>query len=121
MGNQFEITVVASVAEWAYERIDEAVAEISRIEDLLSTYKEDSETNLINRNAGIQPVKVCDEVYRLIERSIRISSITQGSFDISYGSIDKRLWNFDKTMTSLPSGTIAKKNGSSYQLQEYHP
>jgi len=109
MGNQFEITVVASVAEWAYERIEEAVNEISRIEDLLSTYKEDSETNLINRNAGIQPVKVSDEVYNLIERSIRISSITQGSFDISYGSIDKRLWNFDKTMTSLPGSSIAKK------------
>ena len=109
MGNRFEITVVASVAEWAYERIEEAVNEISRIEDLLSTYKEDSETNLINRNAGIQPVKVSDEVYNLIERSIRISSITQGSFDISYGSIDKRLWNFDKTMTSLPVSSIAKK------------
>jgi len=109
MGNQFEITVVASDAEWAYGRIDEAVAEISRIEDLLSTYKEDSETNLINRNAGVQPVKVCEEVYNLIERSIRISSITQGSFDISYGSIDKQLWNFDNTMTSLPSSSIAKK------------
>jgi thiamine biosynthesis lipoprotein len=109
MGNQFEITVVASVAEWAYERIDEAVNEISRIEDLLSTYKEESETNLINRNAGVRPVKVSAEVYNLIERSIRISSITQGSFDISYGSIDKRLWNFDKTMTSLPSSSTAKK------------
>lgn len=109
MGNQFEITVVASDSEWAYERIDEAVSEISRIEAILSTYKEESETNLINRNAGIQPVKVSDEVYDLIERSIRISSITQGSFDISYGSIDKRLWNFDKTMTSLPDSSTAKK------------
>jgi len=102
MGNQFEITVVAAVEEWAFERIDEAVDEIKRIEDLLSTFKDESETNLINRNAGIQPVKVSEEVYNLIERSNRISSITQGSFDISYGSIDKRLWNFDKTMTSLP-------------------
>jgi len=109
MGNQFEITAVASAEEWAFERIDEAVNEISRIEDLLSTFKEESETNLINRNAGIQPVKVSDEVFSLIERSIRISSITQGSFDISYGSIDKRLWNFDKTMTSLPSSSTAKK------------
>ena len=34
----------------------------------------------------------------IIERSLRISRITQGSFDISYGSIDKRLWNFDTNM-----------------------
>lgn len=109
MGNQFEITVVASAEGWAYERIDEAVNEIKRIEILLTTYNEDSETNLINRNAGIKPVIVSDEVFNLIERSIRISSITQGSFDISYGSIDKRLWNFDKTMTSLPDKSTAKK------------
>ena len=109
MGNQFEITVVAAVEEWAHERIDEAVDEIKRIEDLLSTFKDESETNLINRNAGIQSVKVSDEVYNLIERSNRISAITQGSFDISYGSIDKRLWNFDKTMTSLPDRSTSQK------------
>src|SRR5215467_6929457 len=102
MGNQFEISAVADDEEWAYERIDEAVEEIRRIEKILTTFKDDSETNLINRNAGIKPVKVSEEVFYLIERSIRISDITQGSFDISYGSIDKSLWNFDKNMTSLP-------------------
>ena len=109
MGNRFEITVVASSGQWADLRIEDAVNEIKRIENLLSTYKEDSETNLINNNAGIEPVKVSKEIFDLIERSLRISSITQGAFDISYGSIDKRLWNFDKTMTSLPDKSFAKK------------
>ena len=109
MGNWFQITVVASATEWAYQRINEAITEIKRIEELLTTFKESSETNLINRNAGIKPVKVSDEVYYLIERSNRISSITQGAFDLSYGSIDKRLWNFDNTMTSLPDKTTAKR------------
>ncbi len=109
MGNRFQISVVASIAEWANQRIDEAVTEISRIEDLLSTFKVTSETNLINRNAGIYPVKVSDEIFTLIERSIRISSLTQGAFDISYGSVDKRLWNFDETMTSLPDRATAKR------------
>lgn len=109
MGNRFQISVVASLEEWACQRIDEAVTEIQRIEELLTTFKETSETNLINRNAGIYAVNVCDEMFNLIERSIRISSITQGAFDISYGSIDKRLWNFDQTMTSLPNNATAKK------------
>jgi thiamine biosynthesis lipoprotein len=109
MGNRFQISAVASLEEWAYQRIDEAVTEIQRIEELLTTFKETSETNLINRNAGIYAVNVCDEMFNLIERSIRISSITQGAFDISYGSIDKRLWNFDQTMTSLPDNATAKK------------
>jgi len=109
MGNQFEISAVADDEEWAYERINEGVEEIRRIEKILTTYKDDSETNLINRNAGIKPVKVSDEVFHLIERSIRISDLTQGSFDITYGSIDKSLWNFDKDMTSLPDPGKAKK------------
>ena len=35
--------------------------------------------------------------------------LTQGAFDITYGSIDKRLWNFDLTMKELPSKETAKK------------
>jgi len=109
MGNRFEITVVADDVKWANECIDDAVTEISRIEKLFTTFDESSQTNLINRNAGIAPVKVDKEVYNLVERSKKISALTQGAFDITYGSIDKRLWNFDKTMTSFPDADTAKK------------
>jgi thiamine biosynthesis lipoprotein len=93
----------------ADERIADAVEEIKRIEKLFTTFDESSQTNLINRNAGVKPVKVDREVYDLIERSKKISALTQGAFDITYGSIDKRLWNFDKTMTSLPDPQTAKQ------------
>jgi thiamine biosynthesis lipoprotein len=109
MGNSFTITVVAQNEKTANTNINLAIAEIRRIETLLTTYKNDSQTNLINDNAGIQPVKVDQEVFNLIERCIGISKITQGAFDISYGSIDKSLWNFDKTMTKLPDTVTALK------------
>jgi FAD:protein FMN transferase len=109
MGNRFEISAVASDEAWAMERIDAAVEEIRRIERLLTTYSEDSETNRINQNAGIAPVKVSAETFGLIERSIRISAVTQGAFDISYGSVDKRLWNFDQQMRQLPDKELARK------------
>lgn len=109
MGNHFELSVVGNREEWALARIEAGVKEIQRIERLLTTFSEDSETNLINRSAGIAPVTVSREVFELIERSKRISQITQGAFDISYGSIDKRLWNFDPGMTSLPDEKTAKK------------
>jgi FAD:protein FMN transferase len=109
MGNRFEISIVATDAFWAHDCIEEVVKEISRIERLLTTFDEDSQTNLINRNAGIAPVKVDDEVFELIRRSKKISGVTQGAFDITYGSIDKRLWNFDKNMTELPKPELAKQ------------
>ena len=109
MGNIFTITVVSEDAIFAEENIQLAIQEIQRIEALFTTYNNESQTNLINSNAGIEPVKVDEEVFNLIQRSLHISKITQGAFDISYGSIDKNLWNFDKTMTSLPSAETAKK------------
>jgi thiamine biosynthesis lipoprotein len=109
MGNKFELTVIAADETWAMDRIDAGIAEIRRIERLLTTFSEDSETSLINRNAGIAPVAVSSETFELIERSLRISRLTRGAFDISYGSIDKRLWNFDTTMKSLPDKDTAKK------------
>ena len=109
MGNRFEISVVASNEDWALERIDDGIAEIQRIEKLLTTFSEESQTQLINRNAGIQPVVVDQDIFDLIVRSVRISDLTQGAFDITYGSIDQSLWNFDIDMISLPSPETAKK------------
>lgn len=108
MGNRFVIGVVDQDAAWASQCIDEAVDEIRRIEKLFTTYDETSQTNLINQNAGIAPAKVDREVIELIRRSIRISELTQGAFDITYGSVAKQFWNFDKNMTSLPDPQMRK-------------
>lgn len=110
MGNRFEITVCAENEKEGMSAIDSAIEEISRIEKLLTTFKESSQTNLINRNAGISPVRVDKEVFDLIARSIRISGITQGAFDITYGSVDKKLWNFDQSMTQLPDRETALRS-----------
>jgi thiamine biosynthesis lipoprotein len=59
--------------------------------------------------AGIRPVVVNREVFDLISRSLRISDLTQGAFDITYGSIDKTLWNFDRSMTRLPDPDVARR------------
>lgn len=110
MGNRFTISVVSEDEAWAESQFSAAIVEISRIEKLLTTFSDDSQTNQINQNAGIKPVKVDKEVFDLIQRSLRISSLTDGAFDITYGSIDKRFWNFDKEMTSLPDAEAAKES-----------
>src|SRR5689334_7417567 len=108
MGNTFEFRVVCHDKALAYQKIALAIDEVRRIENLLTTFDDNSQTNLVNRMAGISPVKVDREVFELIKRSLKISAVTDGAFDITYGSIDKRLWNFDKSMTSLPDAETAK-------------
>jgi FAD:protein FMN transferase len=109
MGNRFQLSAVGDDADWANECIDAGVREIQRIEKLLTTFNEESETAMINQHAGIRPVVVSEETLSIIERSIRISRITQGAFDITYGSVDKRLWNFDTCLNALPDKETAGK------------
>lgn len=102
MGSRFEITVVAEDSMEANRYFDLAINEIARIESLISSWDPLSQTSEINRNAGIKPVVVERELYHLIERSIHISGLTDGAFDISYASMDK-IWKFDGSMIGMPA------------------
>ena len=102
MGSRFDITVVASNEKEGNEYIDSAIFEITRIEKLISSWDLNSETSLINKHSGIKPIKVDKELFDLIERSIAISALTNGAFDISYASMD-RIWNYDGSMREMPS------------------
>ncbi|AYN68804.1 FAD:protein FMN transferase [Euzebyella marina] len=109
MGSRFDITVVASSEEIGSINIDEASAEIKRIEKLISSWDVESETSLINLNAGLKPVKVSDELFSLIERSIQISELSDGAFDISYASLDN-IWKFDGSIKEMPSEIEVKNS-----------
>ncbi len=108
MGSEFDITVVTLNEEIGYINIEEIAAEIRRIEKLISSVDEDSETFLINKNAGIKPVKVSSDLFKLIARSKQISEITSGAFDITYAPLHE-LWKFDGSMSYLPSEADIKK------------
>lgn len=109
MGSRFEITVVAKDSTEANNYIDLAVGEITRIEKLISSWDPASQTSEINRNAGIKPVKVDEELYNLIGRSVEISKLTDGAFDISFASMDK-IWKFDGSITEMPSEEAVKQS-----------
>lgn len=102
MGSRFDITVVANDEAQGNASIAVAIAEITRIEKLISSWDPNSQTSSINRNAGIKPVRVDTELFNLIERAIKISKLTDGAFDISYASMD-RIWKFDGSMDVMPS------------------
>jgi thiamine biosynthesis lipoprotein len=107
MGSRFEITVVAKDSTVANIDIDDAVAEITRIEKLISSWDLNSQTSTINRNSGVKPVVVDPELFGLIERASKISKLTDGAFDISYASMDD-IWKFDGSMTEMPSEDIIR-------------
>ncbi len=110
MGDQFEISVVGSNPNWADERIDDAIAEINRVEKLLSAFSEGSSVKEINRNAGIKPVKTNAEVFRLIDRSLQISELTHGAFNITYYVADTDNFEFDTPNKKTAKTSISYQN-----------
>lgn len=107
MGSRFELVAIHDNEEIRSKSIEAATMEIRRIENLISSWNPNSETSKINRNAGIQPVKISLELFNLIERSKKVSKLTDGAFDISFSSMDS-VWFFDgKTINPPDSSVVA--------------
>ncbi len=109
MGGRFDITIVANDTLEAEKNIEAVIAEITRIENLISDWKPTSQVSEVNQNAGIKPVKVDREVFKLTQRAIKLSEITNGGFDVSFAAMD-RIWKFDGSMTEMPSAEAIKKS-----------
>jgi thiamine biosynthesis lipoprotein len=109
LGSPFEMIVEAKDIPEADTYIDMAIAEVSRLENLISDWIPTTPVSEVNRNAGIKPIKVPQEVFDLVQRSIKISELTSGAFDISYASMDK-IWKFDGSMTAMPTPEEIKKS-----------
>lgn len=105
MGSRFEITPYAPTDSLVEASIDSAVAEIRRIENVISEWISNSEISNVNNNSGIQPVKVSAELYGLIKRSKKVSELTNGAFDIGWAAA-RNVWKFDGTMKSLPAQPV---------------
>jgi thiamine biosynthesis lipoprotein len=70
-------------------------ADMHRIDRLMSTWKEDTEISLVNREGSKHPVKVSEELFRLLQESVKYSELTRGAFDITYASVGY-LYDFKK-------------------------
>ena len=85
MGTLVTVTAVAfdkQVGDWA---VQAAFGEIKRLEQLLSTWRSDSEVSQVNAEAGRQAVKVSRETFAVVVRSLEMAQLTHGGFNIALG------------------------------------
>ncbi len=87
MGTDVTLTVVArSVAE-GDEAIDAGMAELRRLDAMMSLYKDTSEITKVNLAAGKHPVKVSPEMIEVVEDGAEISRLSNGIFDLTIGPL----------------------------------
>ena len=102
MGSRFEVTAVHDQETVARQAVEAAWAEIDRVEELISSWRDDSETAAVNRNAGVRPVRVSPELFRLIRRAVKVSGLTAGAFDITFAGVGD-LWDFRSAEPAVPN------------------
>jgi thiamine biosynthesis lipoprotein len=87
MGTEISVRLWHEDPQRGEEIVEQVFAEAARINALMSTYLEDSRISEINRRAADEPVLAGEELYNLIRRSLDISVLTRGAFDITYDSV----------------------------------
>ncbi len=87
MGTEVSVYLWSDDPDHGRQALEEVFAEAERINRLMSTYIDGSEISEINRQAAERPVVAGEELFRLIQRSLDISVLTLGAFDITYDSV----------------------------------
>ncbi|GLQ30043.1 FAD:protein FMN transferase [Litoribrevibacter albus] len=86
MGTRFRLTLSAPDEVTAHQRFDECRALLNSLENEWSPWIEGSDVWRIN-NAGAGRVDVSPHTYDLISRSLTVSELTRGAFDITFASV----------------------------------
>lgn len=102
MGSAFEFCVVHENQKEAERLLEKGVKEVVRLERLLSEFTGDSQTTAINKYASKSWVTTEREVVDLISRSLAISNLTKGCFDITVGAL-KKLYSFKGGVFEMPA------------------
>ncbi len=90
---------LTAYGENAQEAVEAGIAEIQRLDDLLSTGKETSEIAQINQNGG---GVLSEDTEYLVKRALDIYQSTNGAFDISIYPV-MQLWGFTTGNFAVPS------------------
>ena len=95
MGTTIRVEVWHEDQVLRQQAIDKVLDEMERVNQLMSPYIEDSQLSKINKFAHESPVEVDKDLFKVIERSLEISRLTDGAFDITYASVG-HLFNYRK-------------------------
>lgn len=101
MGTRFRIVLYATNQEIATQASDAAFERIARLDGIMSDYRETSELMSLCRRAGGPPIRVSNELFRVLTKSQQLARQSNGAFDITIGPV-VRLWRQARRTKELP-------------------
>jgi len=108
MAVQFAIIMYAPDDATAAAAADAALDRIHALNSILSDYEEESELRqLCLHSSEGNPVRVSDDLWRVLRHALELSRQTDGAFDVSIGPLTK-LWRRARRLKELPSPEAVK-------------
>jgi thiamine biosynthesis lipoprotein len=120
MGTEVSVRLWHEDAKTGQNLVEEVFAEAHRIDLLMSTYKENSRITDINRRAASGPVVAGEELFQLIQRSLEVSELTNGAFDITYDSVGQH-YDFHKQQRPDAATVETERTLIDYRLVRLDP
>jgi thiamine biosynthesis lipoprotein len=87
MGTRIAVQLWSEDPVLAVNAIDAVMADMHRTDDLMSTYKPESQLSQVNAHAYERPVEVDADIMDVVEKSLEYSRLSDGIFDVTYASV----------------------------------
>jgi len=87
MGTRVAVELWSEDAALAARAMDAVIAEMRRTDELMSTYKPESQLSEVNAHAHERPVTVDADIITVVGRGLEMSRLSGGAFDITYASV----------------------------------
>ena len=106
MGTDLVVRVFGDDEAQLERALDAAIAELERVEDLMTDWRPSPLTRL-NAAAGKGPQPTDPELVRILDRSLRLGEVTAGAFDVSFAGVGQ-LWDFKRVPALLPDSAAVR-------------
>jgi len=87
MGTRVAVELWADDPGLAARAMEAVIAEMHRTDELMSTYKPESQLSRVNAAAHERPVEVDPEIIDIVAKSFEFSRLSDGAFDVTYASV----------------------------------
>jgi thiamine biosynthesis lipoprotein len=103
MGTDVTLVIDADECEELQTAVSKALAEGNRLNNILSDWEADSELSILSRSSRHgEYQRVSDELFEVLSFSRKLSTQTDGAFDITVGPLS-RLWRIARHQKKLPN------------------
>lgn len=122
MGTMFDIVVYHASRPAAERAVERAMAEIVRLDGVMSHFKRDSELSRLVRQGEAGFVRVSPDLFSVLEQSLALSRRSNGMFDVTIGPVLRRWKNARDEERSPSADEIAQaRRCVGYQKIEVRP